>query len=70
MTRTEAIAVNTMLRARYEGASNIRHYVGERHDETHVTVDLMPSTDRPGRIYAGYTDELIREAGQAGTDLD
>lgn len=60
-TRQEIKRLNDRLRERYAGASNIRHYVGDRSDETHLTTDAMPNTDRAGRIFAGYTDDLLRD---------
>ena len=49
---------NAMLRLRYKNARNIRHYQGERGDETHLTTDIMPNSNQAERIFAGYTDEL------------
>lgn len=60
-TRQEIKRLNDRLRERYAGAANIRHYTGTRSDETHLTADNMPNTNQTGRIFVGYTDELLRD---------
>jgi len=60
-TRAEILILNNRLRLRYAGATNIRHYTGTRADETHLTTDRMPNTSQAGRIFAGYTEELLRD---------
>jgi hypothetical protein len=59
MKRSEKIRINAMLRDRYEGCRNIRY--GEDGAVT-CTVDEMPNTNQPGRIFAGYDKDLLREA--------
>ena len=55
--------LNEILRARYDAGRYIKHYQGDKKDETHITTDKMPSTNSPGRIFAGYTDDLLRLDG-------
>ena len=61
LNRTLIVKLNNWLRDRYDDASNIKHYVGDKGNETHLTTSRMPNTSQHGRIFAGYTDELYSE---------
>jgi hypothetical protein len=67
-TKQQIRQLNDKLRNQFNNASNIRHYSGARGDETHLTTDAMSDTDREGRIFVGYTDELIRDMARGGFD--
>lgn len=50
--------LNAEIRAAFDGVKDIKHYQGPENKETYVKVDRMPNTDKPGWIFAGWTDNL------------
>lgn len=60
-SRGTIILLNKYLCSRYKNASNIKHYQGQNQDETHLTTFQMPNTNKEGRIFAGYTNDLIEQ---------
>lgn len=58
----EITELNKTLRERYKGIKNIRHYQGLDNNETHGTVYAMPNTSSQGRIFIGYTADLLKVA--------
>lgn len=61
LTMSEKRKVGQILRNRYEGARNIRF---ETDGAVNVTVDRMPNTNQPGRIFAGWDTELLEECSR------
>ena len=61
--RNLIIKLNQVLREKYSnaGADKIRHRWGNCSDMTCVRVDRMPNTNKPGWIFAGYTDDLLEQ---------
>ncbi len=55
--------LNKYLKSKYPNATNIRHYTGNGYNdsETHLTTSKIPNTNKSGRIFVGYTGELLRE---------
>lgn len=51
--------LNRRLREKYSDARNIRHYQGGENNETHLTTSRMPNTNQKGRIFVGWTEELL-----------
>lgn len=58
LTTNEKRIVGRHIRNRYAGARNIRFGAD---GAVSVTVDAMPNTNVPGRIFAGWDTELLRE---------
>lgn len=58
LTTSEKRIVGQHIRNRYDGARNIRFGAD---GAVSVTVDAMPNTNVPGRIFAGWDTELLRE---------
>jgi hypothetical protein len=62
--------LNTLLRNRYDEATNIRHYqrLTGGYNATMLTTSRMPNTHQAGRIFVGFTDDLraddLRESAQ------
>lgn len=58
LTLTQKRRICKMLRARYEGARNIKFEVD---GVVTATVDRMHNTSQSGRIFCGFDQELLRE---------
>ena len=61
LTMTEKREIGRYLRTRYE-STNGRNVRFADDGSVYITVDAMPNTSQPGRIFAGWDDELLREA--------
>uniref|UniRef100_A0A6M3JAA1 Uncharacterized protein n=1 Tax=viral metagenome TaxID=1070528 RepID=A0A6M3JAA1_9ZZZZ len=61
LKRSDVTRINAYLRARYDGCRNIRH---DGDGAVTCTVDRMPNTNTPGRIFAGWARDLLWEAIQ------
>ena len=57
LNRADRITVNKFLRETYPGARNISY---EEDGAVTCTVDEMPGTNKGGRIFAGWDDELLK----------
>lgn len=61
LTMTERREIGRYLRTRY-ASTNGRNVRFADDGAVSITVDAMPNTNRPGRIFAGWDSELLREA--------
>lgn len=61
LTLTEKRTVGRYLREKYEYVDGRDVRFG-RDGEVTIMVDEMPNTNQPGRIFAGWDEDLLREA--------
>lgn len=61
LTMTEKREIGRYLRTRYE-STNGRNVRFADDGAVSITVDTMPNTNQPGRIFVGWDSELLREA--------
>lgn len=61
LTMTERREIGRYLRTRYE-STNGRNVRFADDGAVSIMLDAMPNTNQPGRIFAGWDSELLREA--------
>ncbi len=59
LTLVEKRLIGRYLRTDYTGVRNLRF--GADH-AVHMTIEKCPGTGRPGRVFAGWDTELLRDA--------
>lgn len=61
MKLSEKREIGKHLRSKYE-YTNGRNVKFANNGSVTIMVDQMPNTNKPGRIFAGWDDELLKEA--------